>query len=150
MDAFEELIKDLGKTVDLPLHLDKNRACRLNINGQLHVQIESDITQERVLIAAFLCDIPAGKFRENVLREALKANFPLNRIGTLSYCERNNKLTLFEYLPMQNLNAQKLADYLAKFLEKADSWRVAIEGGQPSPEPTKETPTKGSIFDSKL
>jgi hypothetical protein len=134
MDRFEEILKELGRIIDVPLHPDKNRLCKLNVSNALHVQIESDENKERILIASFICDIPAGKFRENILKDALKANYLYPRIGTLAYSERNNRLTLFEYAPYSNLNGEKFADILAQFIERANSWRIAIERGQTAPQ----------------
>lgn len=149
MDRFEEVLKELGRIINVPLHPDKNRLCRLNVNNVLHVQLESDESKERILIATFICDVPAGKFRENILKEALKANYPYPRIGTLAYSERNNKLTLFEYVPYPNLKVEKLADLFADFLARADSWRVAIERGQTAPQAETTTKQDRSIFGIK-
>lgn len=134
MDRFEELLKDLGLLIDVPLHPDKNRVCKINVNNYLHIQIESDEAKERVLIATFICDLPAGKFRENILKECLKTNQFYPRMGTLAYSERNNKLALFEYAYYFNLNGQKFADLLAQFIQRANAWRSAIERGQTAPQ----------------
>ena len=135
-DKFEILLKELGKAIGIPsLHPDKNQLCKLNVNGVLHVQIEFDPRKERILIATLICDLPPGKFREKALKTALRANGDPYRLGTLAYSERAGKLALFEYLPLVELNGEKCAKFLAKFLEKADSWRLAIEQGAPLPIP---------------
>jgi len=146
MDRFEEVLKELGQLINVPLHPDKNRLCRLNVNNVLHIQLESDESKERILIATFICDVPAGKFRENILKDALKANHFYPRIGTLAYSERNNKLTLFEYVPYPNLKVEKFADLLGQFIARADAWRVAIEQGQTAPQPETTTKKEQSIF----
>lgn len=130
MDRFEELLKELGKILGIPLHVDKNNACRLNINNILHIQLEQDPVKGRLLVACYICDIPPGKFREITLKEALKANYLYPRVGTLAYAERNNKLTLFEYLPFLELTGEKLSVFLFQFIEKANTWREAIESGR--------------------
>ena len=151
MDRFEELLKELGEVIDVPLHLDKHRACKINVNHFLNVQLEGDPLKERILMAAFLCDVPAGKFRENVFKDALKINNLYPRIGTLAYSQRNNKLALFEYVYFHDLNAKKLSEILSKFIDRGTLWKTAIEKkGQSSP--SEEIPVKnqtGSIFDIK-
>ena len=150
MERFDEFLKEVGTLLGVPLHPDKNRACKMSINNVLHIQIEEDATKEKLLIACFLCDIPPGKFRENILREALKSNDFYPRTGTLSYSERNNKLACFEFLSWHNLTAQKFLDFFAKFIEKADNWRVAVESGQTAPIKEKtQTQTSPNIFGIK-
>jgi len=145
MDRFEEFLKNLGQVINVPLHPDKHRACLLNINNVLRVQLEFDEKKDRILIAAFVSDVSAGKFRENILKEALKANTLYPRVGTLAYSERNNQLALFEYGYFPYLIPEKMADLLSQFIQRADAWRTAIQSGQPAPSgETASKPT--SVF----
>lgn len=130
IDQFHELLQGLGQQLGVALHPDKRGACKLNIRNQFQIQIEYEPSYERILMASFICDIPPGKLRENILRDALKANYPFPQLGTLSYCERNNKLTLFLYLSLHGLNPDKLAVLLTHFIEKAKAWKEAAETGQ--------------------
>jgi hypothetical protein len=136
IDRFEEILKELGQIIDLPLHVDKNRACMLNINQVLHVQMEPDAINDHLLIGSFLIDVPAGRFREDIFRDALKANHARDRIGTLGYSARNNQLFFFRKLSFYELTGNKLCDFLGQFINIADSWRQAIESGQSSPTPS--------------
>lgn len=95
IDRFPELLQELATELDIDLYPDKRGACKLVTEDGLHVQMEVDVRQESLLIASFICEIPPGKFRENILRDALKSNGPFPKNGTLAYSERNNKLTLF-------------------------------------------------------
>jgi hypothetical protein len=144
IDRFEELIKELGMNINIPtLAPDKHRICRLNINNILHIQIEPDQSRERVLLATFICDLPPGKFRERALKEALKANSDTLGSGYLGFCERTDQLALHLHLPLYNLTGEKLAGHLTKFIEKADSWRVAVETGSPLPSAPTPAPFLG-------
>lgn len=129
MDRFEELLKELNQEIGLTLHPDRRGACKLSINETLHVQLECDPTQEKLLVATFVGEIPPGKFRENILKDSLKANSPFPVFGTLAYSERNNQLVLFTYLPFSNLTGKSLVDFLVSFIEKADLWRIGMETG---------------------
>lgn len=150
MDRFALLMDDLGHILNIPLYSDKKRAVRLNINGILHIQMESEDDRERILIAAFIHDIPPGKYRENTLKEALKSNSRFPRTGTLSYSERNNQLALFEYVPLSELRAEKLADILANIIEKALAWRSAITQGVLPLAKETEQKVDRSIFNLRL
>lgn len=130
MDRFAILLADLGSLINVPLHPDHKRVCKLNIDNQLHIQIEEEESKDRILIGAFICEIPPGKFREKVLAETLKENNAYPRIGTLAYSPRNNMLALFSHVYNQGLTGETLADYLEKFIEKGFTWKTAIETGQ--------------------
>ena len=129
MNKFEELIIQLGEIVNVGLHAERGRICKLNINGVLHVHIEYDETKDMILLACFVADLPPGKFRENVLKEAMRINSTYPRLGSFAYSERNNKLAFFDYLSFTSLRADKLNDKLNMFIEKADEWRTSIDSG---------------------
>lgn len=132
MDRFEEILSELGNLLGATLHPDRRGACKLNVNDILHVQIEMQPEKERLLLACMICEIPPGKFRENILKDGLRANWPYPIHGTLSYSEKNNNLCLFEHISLENLNGQKLLNSLNAFIAKADSWRLGVEQGQTS------------------
>jgi len=129
LDPFESLLSELGAELGTSLHPDRKGACKLKINDTFHVQLECDAHQENLLVATFICDVPPGKYRENILRDALKANWPFPKNGTLAYSDRNNKLVLFSHFRLIHLNGKKLADFLTIFLDKANNWRIGVETG---------------------
>lgn len=141
MDKFEELLKELGKILDMPLHVDSEHSCTILVNEKLRVQMELERNQERLIVASFIGLVPPGKFRENVFALALKINNPYPRIGTFGYSAYSNQLMLFEYLHPTKLNGEKLADFLSVFIPKAMEWRDALEVGNIArlTTPTSET-----------
>ena len=149
MERFAELLKELGVQMGVALHPDQRGACLLVINEQLRIQLESDAQQEKLLVSTFISDIPPGKFRENILKDALKANFSFPKNGTLAYSDRNNKLVLFSHLPFTDLNGQKLADFLTGFIEKANNWRTAVATGNTSNLIPSSQKTTDNIFGLK-
>ena len=62
MDKFQELLWDLGELIELPLHIDKNRACNLLLDESLEMQLQMDERDENVLVCAFLADVPPAFF----------------------------------------------------------------------------------------
>lgn len=149
MDRFAELLFDLSKLWNVELFADKKHFCRFHYKNELHVQLEFDEAKERILIASFLCEIPPGKYRENLLKEALKSNYIYPRVGTLAYSDRNNQLALFEYTYLQGLNAEKLAKILEKFFEKGHEWKIAVEKGTPLPSTSPQIKGRDSLFGLK-
>ena len=129
MDRFEEILTELGHLIALGI-LIRRGVCQLNINDVFHVQIEFQPQKERLLLVCMISEVPPGKFRENILKDGLRANWPRPLHGTLCYCEKNNNLCLFEARSLENITGQKLLDTLHAFIAKADSWRVGVEMGQ--------------------
>ncbi|MCH9613241.1 MAG: hypothetical protein SP1CHLAM54_02390 [Chlamydiia bacterium] len=134
MTPFEHLIKGLSLTFDEAIGTDDGRTCRFRVNGKFSVQLELDPGLEKVMVGCMISEIPPGKYRENVLKEALKENNELPpRHGTLAYLDRNNFLTLFDYLPVKTMTPEAMTTYLVLFIEKADAWYTAIQEGVLSP-----------------
>lgn len=133
MDYFSALLYDLGREFGEALYPDSNGICKLNYQGILHVQLEHFEQKKQILIASFLCEVPPGKYRELLFKEALKVNDKFPRIGTLAYSERNNQLTLFAFLPTFQLNAVQLFRFIEQFFLKALGWKEAVERGTPFP-----------------
>lgn len=127
MSHFEELLKGLSTTLGTPLHVDHLGHCQIIAGHKLHLQLTLDRLEENLVVGAFLGEIIPGKFRENLLKETLKANhlFPLD--GTLSYCDKNNQLALTAFLPLSSISSEILTGFLKSFIIKAEEWRKKIE-----------------------
>jgi Tir chaperone protein (CesT) family len=132
IDQFHELLNRLGERLNVSLHPDKKGACTLVIRNAFSVQMEYDPSRERILIGSFVCEIPPGKLRENVMRDALKSHVPYPELGTFGYSERNNKLSLFLYIPLNGLTGEKCAALLTTFVDKIAKWKEAISLGTTS------------------
>jgi hypothetical protein len=153
MKNFPDLIHELGEFIGEELKTDQNNACCLEINQTLKVQIELDGPGERILLISLITELPPGKFRENILKDSLKANYLAEeKTGTLSYVERENCLVLFHYLYTFSITKDILYENLMKFIERATAWHKAIESGRSSPD-VGEIPQafekKGSMFGFK-
>lgn len=133
-DRFAELLHELGKHLHLPLHVDKHSACSIQTAENLLIQLELDISQENLFIFSKIVEIPPGKFRENVLSHALKANALSDpRAGIFGYLDRSNQLILFQRYPLAILSGERLAGLIGSFLELGNAWRSATENGRLAP-----------------
>lgn len=134
MSRFEELLQALGKAFHLKLHVDRSNACSIQIHDHLVIQLQLDTSQENLWIFSKLIEVPPGKFRENIFREALKANaLPDPRTAIFGYLPNTNHLALFQKYPLEVLNGERLAGLIGAFLEMAESWMKAINSGQSAP-----------------
>ncbi len=133
LDKFEELLKELSIQLGTELHIDKNGACLIFFEEKVKVQLELDKNLENLIVFCAICTISPGKFRENVLSNALKENNTFPYIATFAYFERESSLCMFNYLYFANLNAQMLSSYLLTFVDLASLYQDAISHGQSSP-----------------
>lgn len=148
MDLFAQILFDLGKEVNTELYPDHHRLCQLNYNDELHLQLQHNETRETILIGAFLCEVPAGKYREKLFLAALNHNHNASEFGALAYSERNNQLTLFKEMTIHGLNGEKLFQLLEKFIALGIAWKEAVVNGKPFPIESKKGGT-GSMFGMK-
>jgi hypothetical protein len=134
MINFADLIHEFGELFGERFEPYQNRMIRFLINEHLHVQIETDGMGESLLLVCLISDLPPGRFREQVLKEALKANHLLDeQRSTLSYEEKDNQLILSLHIPTHGITAQKLLDHLLPLIKRAERWRTAIDNGHSSP-----------------
>lgn len=133
MDQFQQLLWDLGEIVEIPFHVDKNHSCNLLLDESLEVQMQMDEHGEHLILCAFVSEVPPGRFRENVLKDALRVNSSFHPFGVFAFQEKKNLLLLQKLLPIEHLSGEKLLKELEEFIEEADEWRLALESGASSP-----------------
>lgn len=141
-EIFHTLLDELGHVMQIPdLHPDRHHSCLIRLPNGLGLQIEIDSQMQFLTIGCDLGSVPTGRYRENVFREALKANgLPTPHHGILAYSTKSDHLVLFSQLHVKELSGQKIADEIAPFSEKALLWKSALEHG--------EVPTTSSIHTS--
>lgn len=126
-EVFESVLADLGKILSMTLKPDRHGSCMIKYTSGMAVVIEPNALAEKLMIFADLGSPPQGRYRENLFREALKANgLPPPRQGIFCYSAKKESLMLYDSLPLSEISGQKVADLLVPFLAKANLWRAAI------------------------
>ncbi|MFZ0565477.1 MAG: CesT family type III secretion system chaperone [Chlamydiales bacterium] len=135
MNPFEDLIKDLGSLMDLPLKPDNNQSCLMNFYEiGVSVQIDLDTNADKILIGSLLGALSAGPYRERIFKQALRVNgLSTSPRGTLAYSTKNDTLVLFQFLPLAYIDGKKLFNFLQLFIEHARAWIEAIKQGDIPP-----------------
>ena len=135
MKNYPDLIAELGALVgDEELTPDLDQACNLLVNESVEVQIELEVTGEHIFLFSMIAELPPGRFRENILRDALKSNYIIDELpGYLSYIASENQLVLLESIHSHAITADKLLNHLADFVSRVERWREAIDNGLSSP-----------------
>lgn len=133
MDVFQQIIFDLGTYFNIPLRVDEKKTCKMLFNEKIAIQLQMDLADKELMVVSFVCPLPPGRFRSDVLFEALKANFDIAKPGHFAYTEKGNSLVLFEFLDDTHFSIDKLAPFLEKLYDRALEWKEAIEGGKTPP-----------------
>lgn len=131
MDLLNTILKDLEKSIKIEdLHSDKNESCQIRFENGLEIQLELDPSGDFLCVGTKLGEVPGGRYRQTLFKEALRANgLPPPRYGTFAFSQKTNSLIFFEYLWAKDLNGEKLAAFLVHFKLKAQIWKEAIARG---------------------
>lgn len=131
-DQFGAILQELSQAMQIDeLHSDRNNSCKIKLQSGVEIQLEIDRSGNFLIVGTDLGEVPPGKYRENIFREALKANDlppPLN--GILSYSKATNHMVLFQKVHVKDLNGEKVAGLIPPFLEKAKAWSEALVRGE--------------------
>lgn len=150
MANYKSLIAELADRLNNDVQPDLNNIVVLLIEKRVKIQIETDPMEEFLTVGAYVADLPPGKFREHILKDALKANYNIHKnAGILSYMGRENILTLHIKFALGSLEIDTLMDSLKHLTKRARAWQDAIEEGRSSPLeelPKGKTGGKKSIF----
>lgn len=127
--AYENIIEELGKALKTTLKPDAHGACLLKFKNGIQVQLEAD--GETILMVSEIAPLSEGRFRENVFKEALKANgLPPPRHGIFAHSKKAESLVLYDSISMIELSGIRLAEQLRPFVTKAHHWKEALNRGE--------------------
>lgn len=151
VDLFESILQDIGKAMNIPdIHADANNSCLIAFDTGIEVQIEPFERDDFLLIVCNLGEVPPGRYREDVFREALKSNgLPHPRYGTFAYSKQSDHLLLFGLISFREINGEKVASFIYPFMEKAAAWKQALERGDvplANTMTTSQTSGPGGLF----
>ncbi|MEI8366608.1 MAG: CesT family type III secretion system chaperone [Parachlamydiaceae bacterium] len=130
-DLLGTLLQELGHALGIEnLHPDENNTCLIQLQNGQQIQIEMDKAGEFVLIGSVLGTVPPGRYRENLLKEALKANgMPHPIHGVLCFSTKTDHLIMFQKISLRDLRGEKIAAEITPFLDKAAIWWDAVKAG---------------------
>lgn len=151
MHPLEFLLEELSKLLKTPLKVDEHHTCKIRIKDKLDFYIELDRSQQDVIVGVLLASLPAGKYREQILKEALISNGEIPPSGSIfAYSKRQNGLVLFEKMPLQDLSADRLFTRLEELFKLALPWKEALERSEvPRIERKKKQTAAPNIFSLK-
>lgn len=129
---FESILQELGELIKIKdLKPDSNNSCVIKFKNGLEIQIEPDAKGEFLIIGSVLGTVHAGRFRESIFKEALRANgMPYPVYGFFSYSTKTNNLLLSDKIHFKDLNGTKVYEFIQPFSEKAFNWKESINRGE--------------------
>jgi hypothetical protein len=131
--AFHTILQELGENLDLDLIPDTRSSCTLLYQNRLSLQLETDAYEKYLLAICRICELPPGRFRENVLQHALQFNDLYPLVATLGYSSKYNALVLSCSLLLEELKGRDLLRWISQWFRIADLWKKAIDAGQSVP-----------------
>lgn len=145
--TFESLLRDLGDKIQLSLESSSNNNISLKIKDN-DVVLQKDSKQPFLIISFEISEIPIGRYRENILKEALKFN-ALNQLhtGVFAFSKKDQKLILFEMLPLSDIHADQVFNIMQVLSEKVTLWKDALNRGNiPMIDQSSQARSGGGIF----
>jgi len=144
MAGYKELIADLSDRLGEDLFPDIHGVVTLIVEKRVKFHIESDSVEEFMILGATISELPPGKFRENILKDALKANSRINvNPGVLSYAGRENLLVIHTKLFIQGTSVDEMILRIKQLTSRAKKWMGAINEGRSCPD--DELPKKSGL-----
>jgi len=128
---FPSLLEELGKELEIKnLEPGDNDSCIISFPSGIEIQIEPYQKGDFLLLCVDIGEVPPGRYREDVFREALKANgMPYPRHGIFAYSEQSDHMLIFELISLHELNGVRIASVLIPLKEKAEKWKEALDSG---------------------
>ena len=126
---FGALLKEFEPFFNCPLEPDENNSCLIHLGIGISLQIEMD-RQGMILIGSRLGAVHMGRYRDQLIRQALKSNASSFSTGIFGFSHKSNQLILFLTLNPHQLNSHQITQLLSPFITKAQSWKEAIEKGE--------------------
>lgn len=130
-DAFGLILQELGTALKIGgLKPDANNSCLIKF-PQISIQLELDSGAQNLILCSNFPQIPPGKYRENVFREALKANgLPYPHAGDFAYSKQADHLVLMKSIPLKELTGEKVFQILTPFMQRAIDWNESLSRGE--------------------
>lgn len=127
---FEEILKDFEPFFNCSLKPDANDSCLIKMTSGVNIQIELN-SYGSLIIGCRIAALQMGRFREQVIQEALKANSCSSPFsGSFGYSSKSQNLILFIIVDPKELEVNKILDLMQLFTTKAQLWVEALAKGE--------------------
>ncbi|MGR3951672.1 MAG: CesT family type III secretion system chaperone [Chlamydia sp.] len=130
-DRFSAILEELSSNIEIDVQPDQNNSCCIRYPDGMLLTLEPASGDDILYIVIEIATVPKGRYRENIFREALKANgLPAPRTGIFCYGHVKDMLLLYDALCLDELNGIRLLEIMNMMLEQARLWKSSIERGE--------------------
>jgi Tir chaperone protein (CesT) family len=127
---FEIILKDFESFFNCSLSPDQGETCLIKLAEGISIQLELD-RQGLLLIGCLIGAMPASRYRNKLIHEALKSNaLTPPSTGVFGISQSTHQFILFMLINPDRLNAERIAMLMPPFIAKAKIWTEAINAGQ--------------------
>lgn len=127
---FGAILKEFETFFNCPLKPDDNHSCLIKMGIGIALQVELN-RDGMILIGCRLGTLPMGRYRDLIIREALKSNDATSLAsGILGFSQKLNQLVLFTRLDPNLLSPDYMLALLPPFVTKAKLWVDTIAKGE--------------------
>lgn len=128
-NQFDMILKDFEPFFKCELQADHNDSCLIKMGIGISIQMELD-RYGLLLIGCRIGELPRGRFQDDVIKEALKANeFYPPWTGIFGISRKTNNLILHLLVDPDKLDQEKISSLLTPFIDKAKLWSESINQG---------------------
>jgi Tir chaperone protein (CesT) family len=128
---FGAILKEFEAFLKCPLEPDLNDSCLIKMKKMgISIQLEMD-RYGKLLIGCRVGALPMSRFRENMIKQALKSNeATLPSTGIFGFSHKSSQLILFLHLNPDTLTNDQILAVMPPFIAKAKLWADAIAKGE--------------------
>lgn len=128
-EASDTLLAELSKELGLPsLAFNENRVCRLVFDGSRVIDLERDVTGERLTVYSTLGPEPAPAVCRDLLVDCGTVCREANGAALALDVERS-EIVLCQTLALDQIDAPRLAQLLTVVLKTAERWSSRLQDG---------------------
>lgn len=146
-DLYESLIEEVGKKLKVPdFKPNAQNTSVIELPNGLQISFLFDSTSNYFVIGAKVAKLLPGRFRYDVLLEALKSNGhpSFSRDGIFGYNHVKDELYIFKLIPSKSLDADKIVNHYFPLKEKAHLWFESLKRGEIPSATASGKPVSGS------
>lgn len=128
-NQYDEVCKNLASLFKFKLTDEDLNGFALRLKGGLEMNVEPD-KQRNLVLGIKLGIVNEGRYRDMILKQALRANDSNTQDGVLSYLNDSKELFLFYIIDVRTANEDRLKAILIPFVRKARQWSESIQRGE--------------------
>lgn len=120
-------VQDLTSGLGMKINIEESPSYTLDVAGK-EVNLELDETGEFIVVSIVLGRIPSGRYRQDVLEQALRSNgYPPPHFGYFGYSQMADILVVHRKYHFSKLSKKLVMDSIPPLIQMAEEWTRALD-----------------------